>query len=99
MSGVDRKTPRPKSRTALTLLIVCLTGALLAPVAVYVFGTTVMGPYEGEGGLGGLAGSVFSAAAELKVGALALLLAPAGLVLTWWLIFHMLRRRSRSDTG
>ena len=89
---MDRNTPRPARRTALTLLALCLVGALLTPVAVYLFGSTVMGPYEGDGGFGSFAGSVFSAAAGGKPGALALLLTPTGLVLTWWLIIRLLRR-------
>ena len=88
-----RNSSRPAPRTALTLLILCVAGVLLAPVAVYLFGSTVMGPYEGDGGFMRFAGSVFSAAAGGRPGALALLLTPAGLVLTWWLIFRLLRRR------
>ena len=82
----------PRARgTALTLLLLCLAGALLAPVAVYLFGSSLMGPYEGDGGLAGFMTGVFSAAVECHYGALALLLTPAGLVLTWWLIFQLLK--------
>ena len=89
---MDRNPSRPARRTALTLAILCLAGALLAPVAVYLFGSTVMGPYEGDGGLAGFSASVFAAAVEGKAGALALVLTPAGLLLTWWLVFQLLRR-------
>lgn len=96
---MDRKTSRPGRRTALTLLILCLAGALLAPVAVYLFGSTVMGPYEGDGGIGSFTAGVFAAAADGKPGALALLLSPAALVLTWWLIFLLLgRARPENET-
>jgi hypothetical protein len=94
MPIMEPMPPRPAGRTTLTLLIACLIGAIVAPAAVYLFGSAVMGPYEGDGGLGGFASSVFSAAAQGKTGALALLLAPAGLILTWWLIFFLLRRAS-----
>jgi len=92
-------TPRPGYRTAMLLLIACLAGALLAPVTVYLFGSTVMGPYEGAGGLGGFTASVFSAAADGKPGALALLLTPAGLALTWYLVARLLRLRGDEPEG
>ena len=77
-------------RSLLLFAALSLLGVLLAPLVVYWFGSTVMGPYEGDSGLTGFLGSVYSAAWAARPGALALILSPAGLLLTWWLIFKFL---------
>jgi hypothetical protein len=77
-------------RSLLLLFVLSLLGVLLAPLVVYWFGSTVMAPYEGDSGLSGFLASVYSAALAARPGALALILSPAGLLLTWWLIFKLL---------
>ncbi len=78
-------------RSTVILLGLCLLAALLAPVAVYLFGSAVMGPYEGTGGLGGFVGQVYSQAFAGKTSALALMLSPALALLTWWGLARYLR--------
>jgi hypothetical protein len=94
-------TKREKGRGRGGMLIagLCLAGALLVPFAVYLFGSTLMGPYEGEAGLAGFLAAVFSDVFRARAGALALVLSPAAFVLLWWLIFHLLRQPQTRPTG
>lgn len=77
-------------RSLLLFAVLSLLGVLLAPLVVYWFGSTVMGPYEGDSGLSGFLASIYSAAWAARPGALALILSPAGLLLTWWLVVKLL---------
>ncbi len=65
--------------------------ALLAPVVVYLFGSALMGPYEGPGGLGGFVGHVYGQALAGKTSAIALMLSPTLALLTWWGLAGYLR--------
>ena len=74
-----------------TIAIVIVAGAVLAPVAVYVFGASLIAPYEGDGGALGFLGSVYGDALRGKLAAWALLLSPALFVLTWWAVVRLAR--------
>ena len=78
-----------------TSLAILILGALIAPVAVYLFGANLIAPYEGEGGLPGFLGSVYGAALDGSPAAWGLLLSPAAFVLTWWGVFRVLRATRR----
>lgn len=85
------ESPRPLRRLLYTIVIVVVVGAVLAPVAVYVFGVNLIAPYAGEDGALGFLGSVYSDAWQGKAAAWGLLLSPAAFVLTWWAVFRLLR--------
>lgn len=94
------KTPRPLRRLIITLLTIIAGGAVLAPVAVYVFGTTLLAPYEGDGGVLGFLGSVYGDAWQGKAAAWGLLLSPTAFLLTWWAVFRLLRAgRTPAEAG
>ena len=94
------KSPRRLRRLLSTIAIVVVAGAVLAPVAVYVFGVNLIAPYAGEGGALGFLGSVYGDALQGKAAAWALLLSPTAFVLTWWTVFRLLRvGRPAPDPG
>jgi len=101
MSDPEASNPI-KRRSALTSsLYILVLGAVIAPVAVYLFGSLLIAPYAGEGGLVGFLSSVYGDAARGEAAAWALLLSPASLILTWWLVVQARRsmRQQRSDAG
>jgi hypothetical protein len=73
-----------------SIAIICL-GAIIAPVAVFLFGFLLIAPYEGEGGALGFLGSVYGDALAGSPAAWALLLSPAAMILTWWAVARALR--------
>lgn len=89
------KKPRPLRRLIITLTVIIAGGAVLAPVAVYVFGTTLLAPYEGDGGAFGFVGSVYRDALQGEAAAWGLLLSPTAFILTWWAVFRLLRAGRR----
>lgn len=60
-----------------------LLSVLMVPVAVFAGGSLLVGPYEGEFGLLGMMGTIYRDAAQIKVTAWVLLLAPLLLGLIW----------------
>ncbi|UCG73501.1 MAG: hypothetical protein JSV45_03775 [Chromatiales bacterium] len=84
-------SPRRLRRTLYTIVLVVVGGAVLAPVAVYLFGVNLIAPYAGEGGALGFLGSVYGDALQGRAAAWALLLSPAVFVLTWWAVFRLMR--------
>lgn len=85
------ESSRPFGLSLPVIAIVIVAGAVLAPVAVYVFGANLIAPYEGDGGLLGFLGSVYGDALRGKLAAWALLLSPALFVLTWWAVLRLAR--------
>ena len=86
-------------RTRLTnLLALLVTGTTVIPVAAYLVGHTVIGPYEGDYGLAGYLGSIYLAAWQGKKAALIIMLAPV-LVAGAWLIGLRLYGRAHAATG
>lgn len=69
-------------------LLACL---ISVPVLVYLFGSIVVGPYEGEGGLIGMMGSIYVDAITLQPSALVLLVSPLLLILVWKLSLRLRR--------
>jgi hypothetical protein len=61
-------------------VLVCLLGV---PVAIYVLGGLIVGPYEGERGLIGMMGTIYVDALTGHVSTWIMLLAPALLVAIW----------------
>jgi len=90
----------PKRRSALSnSLYILVLGAVIAPVTVYLFGSLLIAPYAGEGGLAGFLSSVYGDAARGEAAAWALLLSPAALILTWWLVVRARRAMRGSIAG
>ena len=56
---------------------------LLVPPLIYLAGSILVGPYEGESGLSGLVMSIYGDAQSGKLSALFLLLSPMLLVMIW----------------
>lgn len=72
-------------------LLLTLLSILLVPLLVYLGGTLLAGPYEGERGLAGLVSSVWRDGLSGRITALLLLFGPVLLVIIWRLAF-LLRR-------
>ena len=84
-------------RTAIIAALMLLTGFLILPIAVYVFGQQVVGPYEGDGGLGTFLWSIYSGLANGAFAAWILVLSPALVVGTWYVVVKILQAaRSRA---
>ena len=64
-------------------LYAVLVCRLAVPVAVYVLGGLIVGPYEGERGLLGMMGTIYVDALTGHAAAWLLLLAPVLLVAIW----------------
>ena len=60
-----------------------LTGALFVPIAAYLIGSYIIGPYEGNGGLAGFLGTIYLSAGRGERAALVLILAPLLIVTVW----------------
>jgi hypothetical protein len=82
-------------RRNLWIFLLCLAGVVIAPLAAYGFGSALMGAYEGEGGLPGFLGAIYSDAFRGGSAALGLVLSPTLFVLTWWAVAAWLGRNSR----
>ena len=65
------------------VLISLLVGALALPVAAYVIGGRIIGPYQGARGLGSYLGAIYTDIGRGQPFALIMVLAPA-LCLTIW---------------
>ena len=63
--------------------IFALLSVFLVPVVVFIGGSVLVGPYEGESGMLGMMGTIYGDAARLKGPAWLVLLAPLLLALTW----------------
>ena len=68
------------------LVAVCLLGV---PVVIYVFGSLIVGPYQGDGGLLGMMGAMYADALTGHPAALILLFAPALLLAIWIGAFYL----------
>ena len=90
MSKSQTAAPHRRGVVSTSIAIICL-GAVIAPVAVYLFGVLLIGPYEGEGRALGFLGSVYGDALAGSPAAWALLLSPAAMILTWWAVARALR--------
>lgn len=84
-------TAQPLRRRLYRVASLLIAGAILAPVAVYIFGVSLIAPYEGDGGVMGFLGSVYGDALGGKAAAWALLLSPVAFVLTWWAVYRLIR--------
>ncbi|MEZ5565840.1 MAG: hypothetical protein R3F24_10120 [Gammaproteobacteria bacterium] len=76
----------------LGLVLLALTGGLVLPIAGYMTGKHVIGPYEGKLGLSDYVGSIYEAAGRGEVLAWWLMLSPIVIALLWYLIFRLGRR-------
>lgn len=83
--------PQALRRRLYAIAALLIAGAILAPVAVYVFGVNLIAPYEGDGGMLGFLGSVYGEALNGKAAAWGLILSPAAFVLTWWAVYRLIR--------
>lgn len=94
MNDATTAARRPR-RWPWILAGLCLAGVVIAPLAAYAFGAVVMGPYEGDGGLGGFLAAVYGDALRGRWSALGLVLSPAAAVLCWWAVIAWLRSARR----
>jgi hypothetical protein len=67
----------------------CLIGV---PVIIYIFGSLIVGPYMGEGGLLGMLGTIYLEALTGHLSALILLFSPAILITIWIGVIHLCRK-------
>jgi hypothetical protein len=75
-----------------SIIFLCLVGV---PPAVYWTGGILVGPYEGEQGLPGLIGSIYSDALSGHLSALVLLASPL-LFVGIWMFYGKLSRLTRA---
>jgi hypothetical protein len=78
----------------LPLAAFCLIGV---PVIIYLFGGLLVGPYQGEGGLPGMVGTIYLDAIKGHLSALTLLTAPV-LLIGIWVSVMQLRRHLPGST-
>ena len=81
------------------LVLALLFGFLILPTGTYMAGQRWVEPYEGSRGLGTFIASIYGAAMQGKVLALAVLLAPALVVLVWYLHGWLWRRIGAAEPG
>ena len=75
-------TVRARITRELTIAgVMLIIGLVAVPIAVYFVGQTVVGPYEGDGGLVSLIGQVWTEFLDLRVSAWILVLSPYAIVL------------------
>ena len=77
------------------IMLLCLVGV---PFIIYLTGNAIVGPYEGESGILGLMGHIYSDAISGSAKAWLVLLGPALLVLIWSTTIK-LRRVMNSDVS
>lgn len=77
---------RPMNWMLFTLLSI-----LTIPVAIFLFGRLLAGPYEGKFGLLGLMGNIYRDAILGNAGAWLILLSPLILIAIWWGSFTLCR--------
>jgi len=75
-----------------------LTAIVFIPAAAYFIGSTVVGPYEGAGGLAGYLGEIYLSAMRGERAALTLILSPL-LIVIIWKISLLLFRRGQADAA
>jgi hypothetical protein len=80
-------------RYLITGTLLLLAGIYLLPLAIYMVGQLLAGPYEGSGVVGYI-GSIYRAALDGKLAAWSLILSPALIVIVWSGVFR-LRRMNR----
>lgn len=69
------------ARKELTAAVVLLIfGVAVLPALIYLVGVIIIGPYEGDGGIGGLYGSLLRALGEPQAAAWLLILSPYAVV-------------------
>lgn len=83
--------PSKKRLTGIVLLL--LTALVFIPVAAYVVGGMVVGPYEGDSGLTGYLGTIYQSAMRGERAALTLILSPLIIVLVWQIGLMLFRHR------
>ena len=66
-------------------------GAVIVPIAAYLVGGTVVGPYQGDGGLTGYLGAIYLSAWRGERAALTLILTPLAVFATWLTALWLLR--------
>jgi hypothetical protein len=79
-----------------------LFSLLLIPIAVFLGGWFLAGPYEGNAGVFGLTGSIYGDAIAGKPSALVLLAAPVLLIIIWksaFLLRAQITNRARAAAG
>ncbi|MGI9291404.1 MAG: hypothetical protein ACR2QG_09055 [Gammaproteobacteria bacterium] len=74
-----------------TWLYAFLISLIAIPVIIYIGGSIIVGPYEGQSGLIGMMGNIYVDALRLKLSAWVLLLSPLLLVAIWKLCFRLRR--------
>jgi hypothetical protein len=91
MSATPRSPIVARSRWLL-LLFLGVAGPLILPVAAYVAGGRIVGPYAGARGLETYLGAIYADALRGGVLALAIVLGPLLVALAWSLRRSVLRR-------
>jgi hypothetical protein len=86
------------SHWTLVVVLLLFTGVVLIPIATYVTGGRVVGPYAGTRGLASYLGSVYADAARGRPLALALLFGPLLAVMVWPLRAWLLRQLGSAES-
>jgi hypothetical protein len=80
------------------LMLICLlAGGLVLPIAAYVVGGRVIGPFQGSRGLATYLGTLYADAAHGHVLALVTLLGPALCLVIWLLRAWLVRRTGQQE--
>jgi len=87
---------RPLRRWVLLVLSLLAAGLVLLPLAVYVFGQQVVGPYEGSGGIIGFTGSIYAGLLRAEASAWLLVASPALLATCWIGLRRATRRKPQA---
>lgn len=98
MSTAPGRPVIPLSRWSL-LLFLGVAGPLLVPVAAYVAGRRIAGPYAGARGLESYLGTIYADALRGNPLALAIVLGPLLVAITWSARGAYVRRRARREAA
>ena len=79
-----------------TLVAALLLGLVVMPVGIFMVGQRWVEPYEGARGIGTFFGTVYGDAARGRPLALALLLSPVAIAVTWRVHRRVRRRLGRA---
>lgn len=92
------KSRFPGARRLPLLLLVAASGPLLLPVAAYVAGGRLVGPYAGSRGLASYLESIYGDALAGGALALAVVLGPVLIVVAWSLRRRLLQRFAANES-
>ena len=79
-------------RNLIRIVALLVIGAVIVPIVAYLVGGTIVGPYEGNGGLTDYLGTIYLSAGRGERAALTLILTPLLIVAIWLTALWLFRR-------